>query len=133
MIALSAAALVATCTPTFGLHSSSSETSSYVYLAFASSLRRRTASSTELRPPRPLAATPPVNGPMKAILTVSFALAAEVPSNKAAAQKEVSAQRRVVCEWVMVYSRSDGMARYSCRKGGVRISKRAAIRTVAGD
>jgi hypothetical protein len=32
-----------------------------------------TARSPELRPPMPFAATPPVSGPMKAILTVSLA------------------------------------------------------------
>src|SRR5947207_8251679 len=75
MISLSAAILVATCTATFGLHSSSSTTSSYSYFAFAWALRNLTARSAELRPPSPLAETPPVNGPMKPTLTLSFACA----------------------------------------------------------
>src|SRR5258708_2596186 len=70
---LSAAALVATCTPASGLHSSSSTTSSNWYLLFGSALRRRTARSAELRPPSPMAELPPVSGPTKAILTTSFA------------------------------------------------------------
>src|SRR5438105_3330668 len=72
MIELSLAALVAACTAMFGLHSSSRLTSSYLYLAFASSFRSRTARSAELRPPMPFADTPPVSGPMKASLTVCF-------------------------------------------------------------
>src|SRR5438034_4086413 len=52
----------------FGLHSSSSTTSSYSYFAFASALRNLTARSAELRPPSPLAETPPVNGPIKPTL-----------------------------------------------------------------
>ena len=83
MMLLSAAALVATCTPTLGLHSSSSTTSSYLYFDFGSSLRNFTAKSAELRPPMPLAATPPVSGPMKAILTVSLACASGVASRAA--------------------------------------------------
>src|SRR5947209_3536626 len=70
------AALVATCTPASGLHSSSSTTSSYWYFDFASALRRRTARSAELRPPRPMAELPPVSGPTKAMRTVSLACAA---------------------------------------------------------
>src|SRR3954467_14373790 len=72
----SEAALVATCTPASGLHSSSSTTSSYWYLDFASAFRSRTARSAELRPPSPMAELPPVRGPTKAILTVSLAWAA---------------------------------------------------------
>ena len=75
MISLSAAILVACWTATLGLHSSSSTTSSYSYLALASALRRRTARSAELRPPSPLAETPPVSGPMNPTLTLSFASA----------------------------------------------------------
>src|SRR5512132_1713772 len=69
----SAPALVATCTAMFGLHSSSSTTSSYSYFALGSALRSLTARSAELRPPSPLAAVPPVSGPMKATLTLSLA------------------------------------------------------------
>src|SRR5436309_77318 len=69
----SAAARVADCTATLGLHSSSSTTSSYSYFAAASALRSRTARSAELRPPSPFAATPLVSGPMKATLTLSLA------------------------------------------------------------
>src|SRR3954468_18386839 len=72
----SEAALVATCTPASGLHSSSSTTSSYWYFDFASALRSRTARSAELRPPRPMAELPPVSGPTKAMRTVSLACAA---------------------------------------------------------
>src|SRR5260221_12205281 len=75
MMSLSAAILVATCTATFGLHSSSSTTNSYSYLALASALRNLTASSAELRPPMPLTETPPVRGPMKPTLTLSLACA----------------------------------------------------------
>src|SRR5262249_38031835 len=73
MTSLSAAILVATCTAIFGLHSSSSATSSYSYFAFASELRSLTARSAELRPPMPLAETPPVSGPNKQILPLSLA------------------------------------------------------------
>src|SRR3954468_1326971 len=69
-------ALVATCTPASGLHSSSRTTSSYWYFDFASALRSRTARSAELRPPRPMAELPPVSGPTKAMRTVSLAWAA---------------------------------------------------------
>ena len=75
MMPRSAPALVATCTETFGLHSSSSTVSSYSYFALGSALRSLTASSAELRPPMPLADVPPVNGPMKATLTLSLATA----------------------------------------------------------
>src|SRR6186997_2282094 len=75
MTSLSAAILVATCTATFGLHSSSSTTISYSYFDFGSALRRRTAKSAELRPPSPLTDTPPVSGPMKPTFTLSFASA----------------------------------------------------------
>src|SRR5262249_38826942 len=85
MTSLSAAILVATCTATFGLHSSSSTTSSYSYFAFGSALRRRTARSAELRPPRPLTETPPVSGPMKPTLTLSLASAATVATANASA------------------------------------------------
>src|SRR5262245_50145284 len=86
MISLSAAILVATCTATFGLHSSSSTTSSYSYFAFGSALRSRTARSAELRPPRPLTETPPVSGPINPTLTLSLAsaVAAAKPSTIAA-------------------------------------------------
>src|SRR5262245_30225942 len=80
MISRSAASLVATCTATFGLHSSSSTTCSYSYFALASALRNRTAKSDELRPPRPLAEVPPVSGPIKPTLTLSFASTA-APDN----------------------------------------------------
>src|SRR3954452_22782538 len=73
--ARSAPALVATCTATLGLHSSSSPTSSYSYFGLGSALRSFTASSAELRAPMPLAATPPVSGPMKATLALSLAAA----------------------------------------------------------
>src|SRR5215471_955848 len=88
MIVSSAAALVAACTAVFGLHSSSSTVSSYSYLAFGSALRSLTARSAELRPPMPLAATPPVSGPMKATFTLSLALAgtAAAAASKAAAR-----------------------------------------------
>src|SRR6476469_1569125 len=85
MISLSAAILVATCTATFGLHSSSSTTSSYSYLAFASALRSRTARSAELRPPMPLTETPPVSGPMKPTFTLSLAVATPAVTASAAA------------------------------------------------
>src|ERR1700730_89515 len=91
MISLSAAILVATCTATFGLHSSSSTTSSYSYFAFASALRSLTASSGDLRPPIPLTETPPVNGPMKPTLTLSFAcaVATSAPTKTALAKKRL--------------------------------------------
>src|ERR1700737_1151950 len=82
---LSAAALVATCTPASGLHSSSSATSSNWYLLFGSALRRRTARSAELRPPSPMAELPPVSGPTNAILTVSLATAAGLTHARTAA------------------------------------------------
>src|SRR5215831_2206354 len=82
MTSLSAAILVATCTATFGLHSSSSATISYSYFAFASALRSLTARSAELRPPMPLAETPPVSGPIKPTLTLSFASTSAAPSVK---------------------------------------------------
>src|SRR4029078_8929674 len=85
MTSLSAAILVATCTATFGLHSSSSTTSSYSYFAFGSALRRRTARSAELGPPSPLTETPPVSGPMKPTLTLSLASAATVAAANASA------------------------------------------------
>src|SRR5450830_1819627 len=85
MMSLSAAILVATCTATFGLHSSSSTTSSYSYFAFESALRSFTARSAELRPPIPLTATPPVSGPMKPTFTLSLAFAAPAASVSAAA------------------------------------------------
>src|SRR5262245_49338251 len=69
----SAPALVAVCTAMFGLHSSSSTSSSYSYFALGSALRSFTASSAELRPPIPFAATPPVSGPMKTTFTLSLA------------------------------------------------------------
>src|SRR5690348_13941026 len=75
MIVRSLPALVATCTPASGLHSSSSTTSSYWYFAFASALRSLTARSAEFRPPSPMAEFPPVSGPMNAMRTVSFARA----------------------------------------------------------
>src|SRR5947209_279387 len=77
-MSLSAAILVATCTATFGLHSSSSTTISYSYFAFGSALRSRTARSAELRPPRPLTETPPVSGPINPTLTLSLASAVAV-------------------------------------------------------
>src|SRR5256885_1159523 len=70
------AALVATCPPASGLHSSSRTTSSYWCFDFGSALRSRTARSAELRPPRPMAELPPVSGPTKAMRTVSLACAA---------------------------------------------------------
>src|ERR671931_618097 len=78
--------LVATCTATLGLHSSSSTASSYSYFAFGSALRSLTARSAELRPPMPLAAVPPVNGPMNPTLTLSLAaaVAADAASTAAA-------------------------------------------------
>src|ERR1700752_4775712 len=87
MISRSAAILVAPCTALLGLHSSSSTTSSYSYLAFASALRSLTASSAELRPPMPLTDTPPVKGPMKPTLTLSLAAAVvnDAASSNAAA------------------------------------------------
>src|SRR5215475_11712721 len=75
MMSLSAAILVATCTATFGLHSSSSTTISYSYFALGSALRSRTARSAELRPPRPFTETPPVSGPINPTLTLSLASA----------------------------------------------------------
>src|SRR5215467_12878086 len=75
MLSLSAAILVATCTATFGLHSSSSTTISYSYFALGSALRSRTARSAELRPPRPFTETPPVSGPINPTLTLSLASA----------------------------------------------------------
>src|SRR4051812_27390715 len=80
MMSLSAAILVATWTATFGLHSSSSTTSSYSYFALASALRSLTARSAELRPPMPLTETPPVSGPMKPTFTLSLAFAAPAAS-----------------------------------------------------
>ncbi len=76
--------MVAACTAMFGLHSSSSTVSSYSYLALGSALRSLTASSAELRPPMPLAATPEVSGPMKATLTLSLAAAGDMAASAAA-------------------------------------------------
>ena len=89
----SAPTLVATCTATFGLHSSSSTTSSYSYFAFGSALRSLTARSAELRPPRPLAAVPPVSGPMKPTLTLSFAAAGEANNTAASAPANPAVKR----------------------------------------
>ena len=50
-----------------------------------SALRSLTASSAELRPPMPLAAVPPVSGPMKATLTLSLAAAGSGTNAKPAA------------------------------------------------
>src|SRR6185437_6480132 len=117
MMSLSAAILVATCTATFGLHSSSSTTISYSYFAFASALRSLTARSAELRPPMPLTETPPVSGPMKPTLTASLAKAepdnAQTSAARAAAVNFVliigclqlrftgvaGAHRRQACAW----------------------------------
>ena len=85
MMSLSAAILVATCTATFGLHSSSSTTISYSYFDFGSALRRRTARSAELRPPSPFTDTPPVSGPMKPTFTLSFASAAPAATPRTSA------------------------------------------------
>src|SRR5260221_6383608 len=92
MISLSADILVATCTATFGVHASSSTTSSYSYFAFASAFRSLTARSAELRPPSPLTETPPVNGPMKPTLILSFACAVttSAPTKTALAKKRLS-------------------------------------------
>src|SRR6516164_1449446 len=96
MMSLSAAILVATCTATFGLHSSSSTTSSYSYFALGSALRKRTARSAELRPPRPLTETPPVSGPMKPTLTLSLASAAAVATANASAAMPTVIRRHVL-------------------------------------
>src|SRR4029079_17243752 len=85
MMSLSAAILVATCTATFGLHSSSSTTISYSYFDFGSALRKRTARSAELRPPNPFTETPPVSGPMKPTFTLSFASAAPAATPRTSA------------------------------------------------
>src|SRR5262249_31460784 len=85
MMSLSAAILVATCTATFGLHSSSSTTISYSYFDFGSALRSRTARSAELRPPSPFAEVPPVSGPMKPTFTLSFASAAPAATPRTSA------------------------------------------------
>src|SRR5256885_6615817 len=82
-------ALVATCTPASGLHSSSSTTSSYWYFDLASALRSRTARSAELRPPRPMAELPPVSGPTNAMRTVSLACAAAQKRLVASAAAEI--------------------------------------------
>src|SRR6188474_2844819 len=87
MTSLSAAILVATWTATFGLHSSSSTTSSYWYFVLASAFRSLTARSAELRPPRPLTDTPPVSGPMKPTLTLSLAPEGAAPRAKAKATR----------------------------------------------
>ena len=84
-MSLSAAILVATCTATFGLHSSSSTTISYSYFDFGSALRKRTARSAELRPPIPFTDTPPVSGPMKPTFTLSFASAAPAATPRTSA------------------------------------------------
>src|SRR5262245_5659908 len=89
MMPRSAPSLVATCTATFGLHSSSSTVSSYSYFALGSALRSLTASSAELRPPIPLAAVPPVSGPMNPTLTLSFAAAGNGTSASTAAKATV--------------------------------------------
>src|SRR6476619_7152969 len=94
MMSLSAAILVATCTATFGLHSSSSTTISYSYFAFGSALRRRTARSAELRPPRPLTETPPVSGPINPTLTLS--LASAVAAAKLNAMAAIAAAVRYI-------------------------------------
>src|SRR2546425_9689621 len=90
MMSFSADILVATCTATLDLHSSSSTTSSYSYFAFASALRSRTARSAELRPPIPLTETPPVSGPMKPTLILSFASAGTTATNHTAARMAVA-------------------------------------------
>src|SRR5512141_471536 len=89
-MSLSAAILVATCTATFGLHSSSSTTSSYSYFALASALRSFTARSAELRPPMPLTETPPVNGPMKPTFTLSLASAVAAMKARIAAVSPIA-------------------------------------------
>src|SRR5689334_972795 len=96
MILSSAPALVAACTAVFGLHSSSRTVSSYSYFAFGSALRSRTARSAELRPPMPLAATPPVSGPMKATLTFSLAAAGRASDAASSAAASAIAARCLV-------------------------------------
>jgi hypothetical protein len=87
MIDRSAPIFVAACTPTLGLHSSSRTTNSYSYLAFGSALRSLTASSAELRPPMPLAATPLVSGPMNPTFTLSLADATALEAASSAAAR----------------------------------------------
>src|SRR5713226_6059851 len=106
MRSLSAAILVACWTATFGLHSSSSTTSSYSYLALVSALRSRTARSAELRPPRPFTETPPVSGPMNPTLTVSLAWTARVN----AASSTPATTRRPPCRLLIAclhFARAD--------------------------
>src|SRR2546426_4772009 len=87
---LSAAARVATCTPTLGLHSSSRLVNSNLYFESGFALCSFTASSAELRPPSPCAEFEPVRGPMNASLTASAALAAQVNPATIAVQTSVT-------------------------------------------
>src|SRR5260370_23805951 len=105
MRSLAVGILVACWTATFGLHSSSSTTSSYSYLALVSALRSRTARSAELRPPRPFTETPPVSGPMNPTLTVSFACAPRVnPSSTPAITRPPPCRLLLAC---LRFSRAD--------------------------
>src|SRR6478735_6457334 len=121
MTSLSAAILVATCTATFGLHSSSSTTSSYSYFAFGSALRSFTARSAELRPPMPLTETPPVSGPMKPTLTAS--LAKVEPDNA-----QTSAARAAAVNFVLIIRMSPTSLH---RRGGRVAAKHARGRLCA--
>src|SRR3954452_13301629 len=111
MIERSAPALVATCTAVLGLHSSSSTTSSYSYFAFGSALRSFTASSAELRAPMPLAAMPPVSGPMKATLALSLAAAGNDAKVKATAKPTDAAMADSPCFLIIFRFPSGGSAR----------------------
>src|SRR3569832_1628313 len=96
MMSLAAAILVATCTATFGLHSSSRTTISYSYFDLASALRSFTARSAELRPPSPLTETPPVSGPMKPTFTLSLASAVATPSPNASTARLAAMVRNLI-------------------------------------
>src|SRR6185437_15678174 len=123
MMSLSAAILVATCTATFGLHSSSSTTISYSYFAFASALRSLTARSAELRPPMPLTETPPVSGPMKPTFTASLASAAAAINAQARIVTAAVVSLRVPVIACPQLSRFDGAVG---RIAGARVSPIAA-------
>src|SRR5262249_42807582 len=122
MIVRSAPIFVAACTPTLGLHSSSRTTNSYSYFAFGSALRSFTASSAELRPPMPLAATPPVNGPMKPTLTLSLAAAAPADAASHAAIRTTAVRFIISCLLVVIEFPGSGarMAGRSRRSGCIR-------------
>src|SRR5690349_17992436 len=127
MMSLSAAILVATCTATFGLHSSSSTTSSYSYFAFGSAFRSLTARSAELRPPRPFTETPPVRGPMKPTFTLSFALATPALAVNATAATSAIMLDLCCIRTSRLFYRWRDLRRGRAVKETVRLGRHAAV------